>query len=37
MLADPTVSYPKTTKDSEKLWNEEKVMEFKKKLEDGNG
>ncbi|OUM59943.1 hypothetical protein PIROE2DRAFT_54824 [Piromyces sp. E2] len=34
MLADPSVSYPKTTKDSEKLWNEEKVMEFKKKLEE---
>jgi glycyl-tRNA synthetase len=37
MLEDPTISYPKTTKDSEKLWNEEKVLEFKKKLEEGNG
>jgi len=37
MLEDPTINYPKTTKDSEKLWNEEKVLNFKKLLDEGNG
>lgn len=37
MLEDPSIKYPKTTKDSEKLWNEEKVLNFKKMLEEGNG
>lgn len=37
MLEDPTIKYPKTAKDSEKIWNEEKVKAFGKKIEEGNG
>jgi len=37
LLEDPSVKYPKSTKDIDKAWNSEKVLEFKKKLEENNG